>query len=164
MPRRISLFSRCCGLLDQTWRQWGCGKQVKGHDIGLGRRASLRRPEPVVKLLEDPVELGVDRGGVGVGEDRAHDRGHERAGRLGTFVSRLCRKVEEQLEEVYAPIGRLVFEPVPAATTDVGQWIDRSRGRMVARPRGSGMPEPATVDEPPSPSLTVFLWSFRQTL
>ena len=43
--RRISLFSRSCGLLDQIWRQWGCGNEVNAKMSGPASavRSDLRQ-------------------------------------------------------------------------------------------------------------------------
>ena len=81
--RRISLFSRSWGLLVQICRQTSRGKAVKARmssrawsRCGRGRELGLERGD-------DLAVLGPDRGGVGLLEDGADQRGYPRLGGLG---------------------------------------------------------------------------------
>ena len=64
--RRISRFSRSCGLFDQIWRQIALGGAVNAR---MSARAASRWARDggqfVDQSIEDPVELGVHRVGVG---------------------------------------------------------------------------------------------------
>ena len=65
--RRISRLSRSLGLLDQIWRQISLGKAVKARMSARARVEVLGdRGQLLGDGVEDPVELGVHRVGVGL--------------------------------------------------------------------------------------------------
>ena len=92
--RRISLFSRSCGLFDQIWRQISRGNAV---NASRSSRASSRCVGGVGELgldrVHDPGVLGVDRVGVGLVEDRADQRRDPRLGRLRDFREQIAQVV-----------------------------------------------------------------------
>jgi hypothetical protein len=48
--RRISVFSRSCGLLDPIWRQISRGESGEGEEVVAGGVEVLGRPEPRGRL------------------------------------------------------------------------------------------------------------------
>ena len=64
--RRISLFSRSWGLFDQIWGQSSRGNAGERQQvIAGGVEVFGGGRELLVQRVDDPVELGVDLGGVG---------------------------------------------------------------------------------------------------
>src|SRR3954471_6389294 len=61
--RRISRFSRSEGLLLQIWRQTSLGKAVNASTSGRACSRCSATSELVGQRVEEPVELGVHRGG-----------------------------------------------------------------------------------------------------
>ena len=81
--RRISRLRRSLGLFDQTWRQTSLGNAVNAR---MSARAFSRCSATSGSLprqgVDDAVELGVDRGGVGLVVDRVQQRLDPPPGRL----------------------------------------------------------------------------------
>ena len=89
--RRISRLRRSRGLFLQIWRQCLLGHGGEGEDVGPGLVEQLGGGrEALLELGHDALMLVVHRGGVGLREDRAHQRGHERLGALGHAGQRGC--------------------------------------------------------------------------
>ena len=106
--RRISRLSRSLGLLDQIWRQISFGNAVKARDVGPGALEVLgHRRELLTQGVDDPVELGVHRLGVGLVVDRMQQRLDPAPPRLGSHghqvggvVSAALKSRQVQVEPV----------------------------------------------------------------
>jgi hypothetical protein len=62
-------------LVDQTFFQWLIGNEAKANSSSALSRASSRAWELAAQHPGDHVQLLMDMGGVGLGEDRADRRG-----------------------------------------------------------------------------------------
>src|SRR3954467_15310255 len=81
--RRISRFKRSLGLLDQIWRQISLGNAVNASTSGRAvSRWSGDRGQLLGDRGEEPVELDVHGGGVGLVVDRVQERLDPGPGRL----------------------------------------------------------------------------------
>jgi hypothetical protein len=91
--RRISLLSRSCGFVDQIWRQCSFGKPAKA-SLGAGL-VEVRGGggEALGELADHPPVLEAHLLGIRLGEDRAHERGHEGLGRLGHLREQVAEVV-----------------------------------------------------------------------
>jgi hypothetical protein len=67
----ISLLSRSKGLVDHTFFQWEIGNVVKASRSSVLSQHPLELGELAAQHPGDHVELVVDVGGVGLGEDRS---------------------------------------------------------------------------------------------
>ena len=92
--RRISLLSRSSGLFYQIWRQCSLGKRGEGEQVGAGLVEQLGGGgEALLELVHDARVLLVDRVGVGLVEDRAHQRRHEALRALGDAGQQVAHEV-----------------------------------------------------------------------
>jgi hypothetical protein len=71
-------------LFDQVWRHSSFGNPVKASTSGRAVSSCSATRELVGHRLEDPVELGVYRGGVGLVVDRVQQRAHPRPAGFGS--------------------------------------------------------------------------------
>jgi hypothetical protein len=80
LRRLISLLTRSSGFVDQILRQWAFGNPVNARTLRWRGLRVVHQWSDLGKALDelvaDLVPCRVDGVGVGLGEDRAEDRGH----------------------------------------------------------------------------------------